>query len=60
MGRAVFTSFLKSEFSEENMDFWIACEEYKNMEHSKLATRAKQIYQQFMDMDAPSEVITSM
>ncbi|XP_070817621.1 regulator of G-protein signaling 4 [Chaetodon trifascialis] len=56
MGRAVFTSFLKSEFSEENMDFWVACEDYKKTAPSKLATRAKQIYQQYIEADAPNEV----
>lgn len=55
-GRAVFTSFLRSEFSEENMDFWVACENYKRTAPSKLATRAKQIYQQYVEPDAPNEV----
>ncbi|CAJ1061148.1 regulator of G-protein signaling 4-like [Xyrichtys novacula] len=55
-GRTVFTSFLQSEFSKENMDFWVACEDYKKTDPSKLATRAKQIYQQFVEADAPNEV----
>ncbi|XP_072245062.1 regulator of G-protein signaling 4 [Leuresthes tenuis] len=55
-GRLVFTSFLRSEFSQENMDFWIACEDYKKTPSSKLASRAKQIYQQYVEADAPNEV----
>ncbi|XP_035509836.1 regulator of G-protein signaling 4 [Morone saxatilis] len=55
-GRMVFTSFLRSEFSEENMDFWLTCEDYKTTAPSKLATRAKQIYQQYVEADAPKEV----
>ncbi|KAK2835129.1 hypothetical protein Q5P01_015613 [Channa striata] len=55
-GLAVFKSFLKSEFSEENIDFWVACEDYKKTPASKLATRAKQIYQQYIEPDAPKEV----
>ncbi|XP_042273066.1 regulator of G-protein signaling 4-like isoform X2 [Thunnus maccoyii] len=55
-GRTVFTSFLKSEFSEENIDFWLACEDYKKSTTSKLATRAKQIYQQYVEADSPNEV----
>ncbi|XP_040896784.1 regulator of G-protein signaling 4 [Toxotes jaculatrix] len=55
-GRTVFTTFLRSEFSEENMDFWVACEDYKKMSSSKLVTRAKQIYQQYVEADAPNEV----
>lgn len=57
-GRTVFARFLKSEFSEENMDFWVACEDYKKTGTSKLGTRAKQIYQQYVEADAPNEVIT--
>ncbi|XP_067452292.1 regulator of G-protein signaling 4-like isoform X2 [Thunnus thynnus] len=55
-GRTVFTSFLKSEFSEENIDFWLACEDYKKSTTSKLTTRAKQIYQQYVEADSPNEV----
>ncbi|XP_026179206.1 regulator of G-protein signaling 4 [Mastacembelus armatus] len=55
-GVGIFTSFLKSEFSEENMAFWVACEDYRKTPPSKLATRAKQIYQQYVDADAPNEV----
>lgn len=55
-GRMVFTSFLRSEFSEENMDFWVACESYKKTAPSKMASRAKQIYQQYVEADAPNEV----
>uniref|UniRef100_A0A146ZXS2 Regulator of G-protein signaling 4 n=1 Tax=Fundulus heteroclitus TaxID=8078 RepID=A0A146ZXS2_FUNHE len=56
MGRMVFTTFLKSEFSQENVDFWIACEDYKKSPPSKLSTKAKQIYQQYVEADAPNEV----
>nr|XP_019958101.1 PREDICTED: regulator of G-protein signaling 4-like [Paralichthys olivaceus] len=55
-GRRVFSSFLRSEFSEENMDFWLACEEYKKTGSSKLETRAKRIYRQYVEADAPHEV----
>ncbi|TWW58313.1 regulator of G-protein signaling 4 [Takifugu flavidus] len=56
MGRQVFASFLRSEFSEENMDFWVACEEYRKMAPSDLAARAQQIYQLYIESDAPKEV----
>ncbi|XP_056271324.1 regulator of G-protein signaling 4 [Pseudoliparis swirei] len=56
MGRTVFTNFLRSEFSEENMEFWVSCEDYKKSEPSKLASRAQQLYQQHVEADAPSEV----
>ncbi|KAF7202830.1 regulator of G-protein signaling 4 [Nothobranchius furzeri] len=56
VGRVVFTSFLKSEFSQENVDFWTACEDYRKTPPSKMATKAKQIYQQYVAADAPNEV----
>lgn len=56
-GRMVFTSFLKSEFSQENIDFWIACEDYKKTPPLNLATKAKKIYQQYVEEDGPNEVI---
>ncbi|XP_042337988.1 regulator of G-protein signaling 4 [Plectropomus leopardus] len=55
-GRTVFGSFLKSEFSEENLDFWIACEDYKKSTPSEMVTKAKRLYQQHVEADAPNEV----
>ncbi|KAF7647670.1 hypothetical protein LDENG_00168590 [Lucifuga dentata] len=55
-GRVVFSSFLRSEFSQENMEFWIACQDYKMTPATKMATRAKQIYQQYVEADSPNEV----
>ena len=57
-GRTVFGNFLRSEFSEENIDFWVACEDYKKCSPSELVTRAKQLYQQYVEADAPNEVRT--
>jgi regulator of G-protein signaling len=31
MGLYVFTEFLKKEFSQENIQFWIACENFKKL-----------------------------
>uniref|UniRef100_A0A8C6UWN0 Regulator of G protein signaling 4 n=1 Tax=Neogobius melanostomus TaxID=47308 RepID=A0A8C6UWN0_9GOBI len=56
VGRAVFSTYLRSEFSEENLKFWEACEEYKRSPLSQLQSRAKQIYQRFIEADAPNEV----
>uniref|UniRef100_A0A5F9C558 Regulator of G-protein signaling 5 n=1 Tax=Oryctolagus cuniculus TaxID=9986 RepID=A0A5F9C558_RABIT len=56
-GLASFKSFLKSEFSEENLEFWIACEEYKKIKSpAKMAEKAKQIYEEFIQTEAPKEV----
>ncbi|KAK2505432.1 hypothetical protein MC885_006003 [Smutsia gigantea] len=56
-GLASFKSFLKSEFSEENLEFWIACEEYKKIKSpAKMAEMAKKIYEEFIQTEAPKEV----
>lgn len=55
-GRVVFGNFLKSEFSEENLDFWEACEDYKKSAPSEMQSRAKQLYLQHVEADAPQEV----
>ncbi|XP_055779473.1 regulator of G-protein signaling 4-like [Salvelinus fontinalis] len=55
-GRMVFTTFLKAEFSEENMEFWKACEKYKMSAPKNMAGKAKQIYDQYVAADALNEV----
>uniref|UniRef100_A0A8C2CSL3 Si:ch211-196h16.12 n=1 Tax=Cyprinus carpio TaxID=7962 RepID=A0A8C2CSL3_CYPCA len=55
-GIQAFRCFLRSEFSEENLEFWLACEEYKSASGSRLAARAHNIYKQFINPDAPREV----
>uniref|UniRef100_A0AAQ4QY04 Regulator of G protein signaling 5b n=1 Tax=Gasterosteus aculeatus aculeatus TaxID=481459 RepID=A0AAQ4QY04_GASAC len=49
-------AFLHSEFSEENIAFYLACEDYRETKHSKLAAKAKKIYDEFIGSDAPREV----
>uniref|UniRef100_G1SX61 RGS domain-containing protein n=1 Tax=Oryctolagus cuniculus TaxID=9986 RepID=G1SX61_RABIT len=56
-GVAVFRAFLKSQFCEENIDFWLACEDFKKIKSSqKLSSKAKEIYIEFIEKDAPKEV----
>lgn len=52
-----FHGFLKTEFSEENLEFWLACEDYKKT-HSKakLGTKANRIFEEFVQNEAPREV----
>uniref|UniRef100_A0A3B5LI89 RGS domain-containing protein n=1 Tax=Xiphophorus couchianus TaxID=32473 RepID=A0A3B5LI89_9TELE len=48
-GVAVFRDFLRSEFSEENLDFWLAVEKFKRTPSlSKMTTQARRIYDQFL------------
>ncbi|XP_075038366.1 regulator of G-protein signaling 8 isoform X2 [Mixophyes fleayi] len=56
-GRSAFRAFLQTEFSEENLEFWVACEDYrKTRSMNKLPAKARRIFQEFIDVQAPREV----
>lgn len=56
-GLASFRSFLRSEFSEENLDFWMACEDYKKATSpAQMAEKARRMYEEFIRSEAPREV----
>ncbi|KAM9848941.1 regulator of G-protein signaling 5a [Aulostomus maculatus] len=56
-GQAAFRSFLQSEFSDENIEFWMACEEFKKIKSTvKMAAKAKKIYEDFIQFEGPREV----
>lgn len=56
-GVAAFRSFLQSEFSDENVEFWMACEDFKKTKNPvKMATKAKKIYEDFIQSEGPREV----
>ncbi|XP_028329523.1 LOW QUALITY PROTEIN: regulator of G-protein signaling 18 [Gouania willdenowi] len=56
-GVETFSQFLRTEFSEENIEFWLACEEYKTIDsETKLLSKAKCIYTVFIESEAPKEV----
>jgi len=55
-GLDLFREFLRTEFSEENIEFWISCEEYKTIKSNKLTARAQQIYTDFVAIQAPREI----
>ncbi|XP_016298308.1 regulator of G-protein signaling 21-like [Sinocyclocheilus anshuiensis] len=56
-GLTALRLFMKSEHSEENIEFWMACEEFKKIRsRSKLKSRAKTIYDKFIRPDSPKEI----
>ncbi|XP_042341035.1 regulator of G-protein signaling 5 [Plectropomus leopardus] len=55
-GLQAFRSFLRSEFSEENLEFWLACEDYRVCPSNLQKTKSGDIYSQFINPDAPQEV----
>lgn len=57
VGLVTFETFLRTEFSQENLEFWVACEDYKrNTPPEKLATKAREIFDMFVEVESPKEV----
>ncbi|KAI0209547.1 Regulator of G-protein signaling 17 [Lamellibrachia satsuma] len=56
-GRKVFREFLRSEYSEENMLFWLACEDLKSEQNPELVEeKARLIYEDYISILSPKEV----
>ncbi|KAK6491032.1 regulator of G-protein signaling 20-like isoform X1 [Huso huso] len=56
-GRNAFRDFLRTEFSEENMLFWLACEELKKETNkSVIEEKARLIYEDYISILSPKEV----
>eukprot|EP00058_Branchiostoma_floridae_P008086 XP_002593574.1 hypothetical protein BRAFLDRAFT_88146 [Branchiostoma floridae] len=58
-GRIIFREFLKTEYSEENMMFWLACEDLKEEKpenQSAIEEKARQIYEDYISILSPKEV----
>ena len=56
-GRNAFREFLRTEFSEENMLFWMACEELKKEANkAMIEEKARIIYEDYISILSPKEV----
>ncbi|XP_054249556.1 regulator of G-protein signaling 3 isoform X2 [Indicator indicator] len=56
-GLAAFRAFLRTEFSEENLEFWLACEEFKKIKsQSKMVSKAKKIFSEYIAIQSCKEV----
>nr|XP_020144379.1 regulator of G-protein signaling 20 isoform X8 [Microcebus murinus] len=56
-GRNTFREFLRTEFSEENMLFWMACEELKKEANKTIIEeKARIIYDDYISILSPKEV----
>ncbi|XP_045908082.1 regulator of G-protein signaling 2-like isoform X2 [Micropterus dolomieu] len=55
-GQIAFRDFLKSEFCEENLDFWLACQEFQTFDSpEELTQRAASIYEEFVSTESPKQ-----
>ncbi|XP_029355721.1 regulator of G-protein signaling 13-like isoform X2 [Echeneis naucrates] len=56
-GKLVFEDFLRTEYSEENLLFWLACEDYKKITSmTEREAGAKKIYTEFVQVDALKQI----
>lgn len=56
-GRKVFRDFLRGEYSEENIMFWLACEELKReTDPDAIEEKARFIYEDYISILSPKEV----
>lgn len=56
-GRNVFREFLRTEYSEENMLFWLACEDLKKeINKNAIEEKARSIYEDYISILSPKEV----
>ncbi|XP_035598712.1 regulator of G-protein signaling 6 isoform X1 [Oncorhynchus keta] len=55
-GRDAFLKFLESEFSSENLRFWLSVQDLKRRPLENVAARAQEIWQEFLAEGAPSSI----
>ncbi|XP_070688367.1 regulator of G-protein signaling 21 [Pempheris klunzingeri] len=54
---AAFRAFLQSEYSEENIEFWLACEDFRStVSLDELGWKAEEIYKEFIQPTACREI----
>ncbi|CAK8675017.1 unnamed protein product [Clavelina lepadiformis] len=55
-GISAFRAFLCKEYSEENLDFWLDCEAFKQLKGSKQRKMAIKIYGRYFETNSPNEI----
>ncbi|KAG3290477.1 regulator of G-protein signaling 17 isoform X1 [Ictidomys tridecemlineatus] len=57
-GRNLFREFLRTEYSEENLLFWLACEDLKKEQNKNvIEEKARMIYEDYISILSPKEMI---
>lgn len=58
-GPVVYSAYLKMEHSDENIKFWMACENYKKIASRRSRiSKAKKLYKIYIQPQSPREVTT--
>ncbi|XP_019383926.1 PREDICTED: regulator of G-protein signaling 13-like [Gavialis gangeticus] len=56
-GTIIYRTYLKTEHSEENIEFWLACETYKKTaSQKKRNSMAKKLFKDYIQPHAPKEI----
>jgi len=57
LGRKIFSTFLKKEFSSENLSFWTACEELQKVKDEKFfKEKVEEMFTTYLEASSPQEV----
>uniref|UniRef100_A0A8B9IV67 RGS domain-containing protein n=1 Tax=Amazona collaria TaxID=241587 RepID=A0A8B9IV67_9PSIT len=56
-GPVIYKTYLKTEHSDENIEFWLACEAYKKItSQRKRISMAKKLFTSYIQPQAPKEI----
>ncbi|XP_077192407.1 regulator of G-protein signaling 13 [Paroedura picta] len=56
-GRIIYRSYLRTEYSDENIEFWLACESFKKIaSQKKRISVAQKLFQDYIQPQAPREI----
>lgn len=56
-GPMIYKSYLKTEYSDENIEFWLACEKYKKIaSQKKRFSVAQKLFKEYIQPQAPKEI----
>ncbi|XP_066480640.1 regulator of G-protein signaling 13 [Tiliqua scincoides] len=56
-GPMIYKSYLRTEYSDENIEFWLACEKYKKIaSQKKRFSVAQKLFKEYIQPQAPKEI----
>ncbi|NXB84906.1 RGS13 protein, partial [Vidua chalybeata] len=55
-GPIIYKTYLKTEHSDENIEFWLACEAYKIKSQRKRISMARKLFTSYIQPQAPNKI----